>query len=259
MEANNTRSLVLGETQWMPFLRDLASDAGIWDAHVTVRTREWMAPGSTIKLEAGDYALMVNWDGRGRADPSWLPTNSIVAGQELRFSVQVATNDGQRAAHLRRVAFQEWDSNQDQLARQHGLEAISLDAQNQSRDAIETYFVVASANLRLTNYLSAAQTILGMRSQFPRLSGTETDFHSQNYLKAIVPELRLGNGASSEGRLRLNILGHPGQLYELQTSTDMEQWTAPQTFTSTNNQLDVTPPDSGSSRRYYRIHWLAQP
>ena len=182
-----------------------------------------------------------------------------MVGKEPRFTVDKPTNDVQQAIHLRRVAYQEWDTDQNELARQHGLAAISLDPQNSSREGLETYFVVASANLRLTNYLGAAQTIQGMRDRLPSLSKTEISAHTENYLKALVPELRISRPSGSIGPFGLQILGHPGQTYELQASSDMAQWTTLQILNSSANQIELTPPDPGTSRRYYRLRWLTQP
>lgn len=255
VEGTSTRQLVLGQEQWPPFLRELTTDGAMLDELMAARSREWMAAPDMAALREGSYVLTVAWDGRGLVDAASLPVTGLVVGKELEFHVSALTNDIQQATHLRRLAYQEWDTHQDDLARQHGLGAIQLNPGDRSKEGIETYFVVASARLRLQDYLGSAQSVQRLREQFPNLSGTEVGGHAVTYLRALVPELRITPGDGPQAPPRLKILGHPGQTYVLQGSGNLADWTSLSTIVAPSNQFDVTDPTPGDAPRYYRVLW----
>ena len=83
------------------------------------------------------------------------------------------------------------------------------------RDDLHEIIVVASANLRLQDYLGSAQSVQRLREQFPDLTGTEVGGHAATYLRALVPELRITPGDGPQTPPHLKVLGHPGQTYVL--------------------------------------------
>jgi hypothetical protein len=259
VQTNGDRTLVLSEKSWPPFLRELASDAGLWDGLLAARSRERMAPSAAAALVDGAYALTVAWDGRGLVDAASLPVGGVVVGPDVVFNVQTAITDAQRAMQLRRLAFQEWDAGQDELARQHGLAALTLEPQNSSKESVETAFVVASANLRLQDYRGVAQSVQAMRDQFPEALPAELGEHALAYLRVLAPELQLVP-PSATAPAKLTIIGLPNQTYALQFSSDLRSWTTLRVLTATTNRLEVldsNAPANGNS--YYRVLWLSQP
>jgi hypothetical protein len=255
IDTNASRQLLLGPDQWRPFLRDPASGSALFDTLLATHRREWMTVPASAALQAGSYVLTVAWDGRGLAEAALLPADGSVTGQEVAFAVQAPATDIQRASHLRRMAFQEWDTHQDDLARQHGLEAMALDPQNQSRDAVETHFVVASANLRQGDILEAAQAIQNLRQQLPTNEQTEIAEQARAYLQALVPELRIVNGPTPGSPVKLEIQGHPGQKYVVQAADKLAAWKDLQTVVAPASRFEVLDPAAGSGQRYYRILW----
>jgi hypothetical protein len=255
IDPSGTRGLVLGPNNWTPFLRPLAGDAAWTEGLLPAREREWIAAPGAADLHEGAYVLTVAWNGKGLADPGLLPENGLVLGPELAFAVGAPTTDVLKATHLRRLAFQEWDTHQDELARQDGLAAIQLDPQNASKDGVETHFVVASSELRLGQLLRAAQTIQNLTQQVPSLAGLEPGRVVADYLKALAPELVITAGATTNAPARLELLGHPGQTYVVQASTSLLEWTDLQTLTTATNRVKVLDLYWDASHRFYRARW----
>jgi hypothetical protein len=258
IQPGGARNLVLSQDQWRNFRRELAIDGAAWDGILAARSREWMAPGEAAALLEGNYLLIIAWDGTGLIDPGALAVGGVLSETEIFFEVKPITGDTERAAHLRRVAFQKWDSGEDQLARQIAIEALALDPNHRGKEAIETAFIVASASIRLDDYLGAAQALRGITEGSPELAQTHLAEQAAAFFRLLAPELQVVSAGAGLPTM-LTVIGHPRQLYALQFSEDLRAWETLQLLPTTASRFTVEDPAPRSQQSYYRLHWLPQP
>jgi hypothetical protein len=256
--ADGSRTTVLGAGPWDTFRRAVAPDASAWEERLGTRTREFLTDPAALPLPAGEYGLVVAWDGRGLAETTVLPAGGIVTGKELRFTVGEATDAPAQASHLRRLAYQAWDTGRDEQARQWGSEALGLNPTDGSREALDTVLVVAAAKLRLNDSFGAAQTleVLGRQAAADELH--EVQAQAGHLLNALAPSVHLVRGGGLDRAPRLEVLGHPGQEYEVRVSSDLRSWLPLDRRVALAHRYEVEDAAALASPtgRYYQVLWL---
>ncbi|MCC7375571.1 MAG: hypothetical protein IT581_13020 [Verrucomicrobiales bacterium] len=257
VENDGTRTVVVPAGSWSRDRREPPSNPLFWERRTGARTREFLTDPVRVPLKPGEYTLTVAWDGRNRVDPQLLPVSGLVSGGELRWTVASATNDTQRAASFRRLAFQAWDRGLAVEAQKFGHQAIQLVPEDFGREATENIFVVAAANIRLGSLRAAAQLLADFGSEFATRTNPELRLVARDWSKGLAPSIRLVAPSGPAGPTRLEITAHSGQTYTIQVSTDLQNWTALDRRASTTTTYEVSDPDGSAipGPRFYRVIW----
>lgn len=257
LEPNGERSLVMPAGSWSAFRRGPASNPSVLEQRTGVRTREFITDPTQVPITAGEYALKVSWDGRNRVDPNLLPASGLVGGGELRWVVGQAVDDAQRATSLRRRAFRAWDQGLAEEARQLGLQALGLAANDADREATDNLFVVAAASLRVGSARDSAQLLANFGNSITEFSNPELRRLAQTWTAGIAPTIRFAAPPRPGVALPLEVLALAGQTYTLQVSTDLRNWTALDHRTSNATKYEVPDPNATTNPgpRFYRIVW----
>lgn len=255
---DGSRTTVLGAGPWDTFRRAVATDAAAWEERLGTRTREFLTDPAAVSLPAGEYVLVVAWDGRGHVESAALPAGGIVTGRELRFTVVEATDTPARASHLRRRAYQAWDMGRLGQAYQWGSEALALRPADGRREALDTVFVVAAAKLGLRDYFGAAQTLQVLGHQGAARELHELQAQAGRLLDALAPSVHLLRGLGPESTPVLEVLGHPGQEYEVQVSRDLRSWRVLDRRVTLAHRYEVEDSAAPASPTgsYYQVLWL---
>lgn len=259
VEPDGRRTVVLGSGPWAAFRRTVPADPGIWERRLGARLREFLTDPAAVGLMPGEYVLGVAWDGRNFVNPALLPSSGVVTSEDLHFFVTQPTNDLDRACHLRRLAFQAWDRGQLDQARQYGRAALGLAPDDAGREAVDNAFVVAVASLGLNDPLGAAQALQTFGGRQNSGASPEVRLQAHRFFHALAPSLRIIGPAADPGVAgRLEVLGHPGQTYEVQGSADLAVWTRLDRRLTTTTPYEVVDArgGDGGSPRFYRVLWL---
>lgn len=172
--------------------------------------------------------------------------------------VSAPADDTERARHLHRLEYQAWDQGRWSAARDHGRQARLLDPTGADPESVDGIFALASASLGLQDYLDAARVLDGLSTQPPGRLRAQTQIQARGFLDALVPSVQVLQAGSATQRARLQVLGHIGQTYELQTSADLHTWTTVHRQVATGNRYSVEDPvpPVATEPRFYRVLWL---
>ncbi|MBL9138358.1 MAG: hypothetical protein JNK85_20985 [Verrucomicrobiales bacterium] len=257
IETNGTKTVVVPSGPWTEYRRQPPAHPSVWERRTGVRTREFLTDPTKVPLKAGAYTLAVAWDGRNRVDPALLPASGVVTSGELRFTVASPMDDAQRAAQLRRLAYQAWDQGRFGDAQRFGQNALGLAPEDSDREATDNVFVVAASGLRLGAARASAQLLAQFGSDVAIRSNPELRRMARDWNTGIAPSLRLDSQPAPGVPAKLRIIAHAGYTYTVQVSTDLKTWISLDRRLASEPSYDVTDANSGdpSGIRFYRVVW----
>lgn len=250
VNAQGSTTPLLPTSNWNEFARSNLDQQRHW--RVLHKAAEWLVPTERVALTEGTYLLQVSWNGEGMGCDALLPSGGILDAKDLVFNVLMPSNDLQRATHMSRLAFQEYHRGNLELAGNHGQEAIRIAPSNLTPEGIDTFFIVASAQARLSNYHAAAETMQSLLRRLPPRHGETADFAATRF-GTLAPELLIrqqGQAASP----RVLLLASPFYSYQLEHSTNLVTWVPFTTNYLQTNWADV-PLQAHEPPSFYRALW----
>ncbi len=96
----------------------------------------------------------------------------------------------------------------------------------------------------------------GSPATYPGGRGAHFDNFSAGTLDTnTTPLINVGSLNFSGGQTQFSFAGAAGNIYEVQTSTDLLNWNVLTSILLTGNTVTVTDPTSTSATRFYRVRW----
>ncbi len=256
---NGVRTSVLAPDRWAAYSRTVSDASTGIEQRLGSWTQEYLTDPAVLGLEPGNYALRVQWDGHGLASLAAPVSGSALTGAEIAFRVAAATDDSARARHLERLAFQAWDQERWESARDLAQQAALFAPGAVNPEAVDNQFVLASASVRLKDYLGAAKSLSAFALSSAGRVTPEFQRQARFHLDALVPSVEVQQPPSRSAGSQLLIRGHAGQTYELQVSADLKTWTT--TDRRSSSVMPYLVDDKTMSgeleERFYRVLWLS--
>ncbi|MCC7374424.1 MAG: hypothetical protein IT581_07195 [Verrucomicrobiales bacterium] len=244
---------VLARDAWKPHLRPQLFSPSAFGRKPVAVAREWVASASGLKLIPGEYSLSVLWDGDGLVEAQALGNDSYVDARTVDFTVHAVTNEIQRGVQGHRLAYHAFAVGDMDQAWKFAVAALAIPGAREVLVAEGTPVLAANAAVELGRYREAAALL---QSTEPWQQG-EPGLIAQEFRQVLSPEITLLplSIPGEPPRIVMNVL--PGQVYDVQSSSDLVTWVTIDHRQTDTNRYEVTDLDADPGiSRFYRAVWL---